>query len=101
MHPRHQQRTNGVELARGDLLLRPLVILGRADDEFDLVGGLEVSDVFKTILCNLAAAGTFQIHDAPHARINERDVMGAARFDEHDEAVVTELFHHRQGILLE
>jgi len=70
MHPGKQQRTNGIQLVRGDLLLGPLVIFNRADDEFDFVGGFQMRDVLETVARDFAAGGTFQIHDAADARVN-------------------------------
>jgi hypothetical protein len=85
----------------GDGLFRPVVILLRADDELDLVSRFEVRNVFPAIAFDLAAAGTFQVHDAPDPRVNGRNIMRAAGFKQHGETIIAELPHQRQGILLE
>ena len=68
---------------RGDLLLRPLVVFDRADDELDFVSGFELREVAPAIPFDLATAGAFQIHDPAHARIHLRNVKRAAGFEEH------------------
>src|SRR5579859_2383620 len=42
MHPGKQQRTDGRQVMVGKLLPGPRVILHRADDKFDLIGGLQM-----------------------------------------------------------
>jgi len=79
-----------------DLLLRPVVIFDRADDELDFVSGLQVRKIFQEVARDLAAARAFQIHDAPHARVHGRNVQRAAGFNEHGVAVVAKLLHQRQ-----
>lgn len=100
MNPRNQQRTNGVKLMRGDLPVRPLVILDSADGELDFVRSFQVLKILPTITFDLAAAWTFQIHDAPHARVNLRNVSRAAGFKQDGKTVIAKLFHQRQRIRL-
>ena len=95
-------RTNPYfELVRGDLLLRPLVVLDCANDKLDFIRGFQVREVFPTVPRDLTAAGAFQVHDPPHAWVNAGNVQRAAGFQEHGEAVVTKQFHQRQGIPLQ
>ena len=58
-------------------------------------------EVFPAVALDFAAAGTFQIHDAPDARIDRRNVQRAAGFEQHGKAVVAERLHQRQGIFLQ
>src|ERR1039458_1099106 len=78
MHPRKEQGAYHVWPVFGDLLPGPLIIFNRADDEFDFVGRFQEFEICPAIAFGLAAAGTFQIHDAPDARVNRRDVMRTA-----------------------
>lgn len=100
MHPRKEQRADGVQLVRGNLLLGPVVIFLRADDELDLVGRFQVRNISKAVAGNFAAGGAFQIHDAMDAGINLRNVVCAAGFDEHGETRFAKLLHEREGIFL-
>jgi hypothetical protein len=68
---------------RRDLLLCPLVIFHRANDELDFVRGFELHNVFPAVARHLAARRAFQIHDSPDAGINFRNVLRAAGFHEH------------------
>ena len=86
---------------RGNLLFCPVVIFLCADDKFDFVRGFQMRNVGKMISVRLAAGRTFQIHDAADARINFRNIVRAARFQQNGEAFVAERLHQRQGIFLE
>jgi len=101
MHPRKKQGAYQIQPVFGDFLPGPLVIFNGADDELDFVGRFQVFEVFPAIASGLAAAGAFQIHDAPDARVNRRDVMRAAGFEQHGETIIAKPFHQRQGIFLE
>ena len=89
------------EIVRADLLARPLVIFARTDDELHFVALREMRDVAPQIARAFAAAGRFQIHDAMHARIDRRDVVRAAGFDEHGAAGVAERGHQREHVFLQ
>jgi hypothetical protein len=84
-----------------NLLLRPFVVLNGADDELHFISRHEVRNVLPTIARDFATAWALEIHDAAHARIDRRDVMRAAGFEEHGEAVVAKLLHQRERIWLE
>src|ERR1017187_3738296 len=101
MSPREQQPANRVKLVFGNARLGPFVILPGGDDELDFIRALEVRQVFPAIARGFAAAGAFEVHDPPHARVNRGDVMRAAGFEQHREAVVAERLHEWKGILLE
>src|SRR5437899_3449602 len=93
--PREQYWANGSEVEFRQLRFSPVVILLRADDEFDFVSAGEVRQVLPAISSHLAAAWTFQIHDAPHTRIQRRNVERAAGFNQHGETIVAKRL--RQG----
>ena len=98
LHPREKQRTKFLQPVLSDLFFGPVVILLRADDKLHFVGSFQVRDVFKTVARHLAAARTFQIHDAAHARIDLRNVVRAAGFDQHRETFVAQCAHEGQGV---
>src|SRR5438094_1315970 len=99
-NPGEQYWANRSEVEFCQLSFGPLVILMGADNEFDFVGIGEVWQVFPAISRCLAAAGAFQVHNAPHTRVERRDVERAAGFNQHGEPIVTKCLHqgNRSGL---
>ena len=62
---------------------------------------LKMREVFPAVAGRFAAARAFQIHDAPHARIDWRDVQRAAGFQQDGKAGVAQRSHQRQGVFLQ
>ena len=100
-YPGEKDGTNFGEVVRGELFPGPVVVLGGANDEFDFVGGFEQRHVCPAVALEFAAAGAFQVHDAPHARVHCGDVHGATGFQEDGVPVVAQGFHKGKGVFLE
>src|SRR4030095_2033606 len=58
-------------------------------------------DVRPEILCDFAAAWRFQIHDPTDARIDLRDIVCAACFEQNSITGIAQHRHQRQDVLLE
>ena len=80
---------------------RPFVIFARSDDELHFVPLFEIIDVRPKVLFDFSAPGRFQIHDAMNARIDCRNVVGAAGFKQHRVAGIAQHRHQRQHIFLQ
>ena len=84
-----------------DCRLGPLVVLAGSDHELHLIRGTKLGNIGPTIAFNLAAARTFQIHDAPNPRIELGNVMGPAGFHQHRETIIRQGAHQASGIGLQ
>lgn len=100
-NPGKEYRAAGGQVVLGELLFGPLVVLGGSDDEFDFVGGFEVGNILEAIPRDLAAGRALEIHDAADARVDRRDVEGAAGFDQNSVAEVAKLPHQIERAFLE
>ena len=85
----------------GDRLFCPLVIFYRSNDELHFVGFAEMLNIFPTVARFFATAGRLQIHDAPHARVNFRNIVRATGLDQDDQPSVAQLFHQNERIGLQ
>ncbi len=84
-----------------DDALRPIVVRPVGDDEFDFVLLGEVPEVGIPVLAGLAAAGTFQVHDLDHARVNGCHIQGATGFEQDRFAELAKALQQGQNIGLE
>ena len=80
------------------MLAGPFVVFAAADDEFHFVALGEVLDVAPQIARTFAGGRRLQIHNAVNPRVDLRDVMCAAGFDEHGLPCVAELGHQREYV---
>ena len=78
VHPREQHFA--LVMYFSQLLFGPVVIFAGADNAFHLVGGAEVGEIAFEIIFVLAAARSFEVHDAMDAGVNGADVVRAAGF---------------------
>ncbi len=83
------------------LVARPFVIFPRAHHEFHFITRGEMINVRPKIFVHFTAARRFQIHDPMDARIDFRDIVGAARFEQNSITGIAQHRHQRQHIFLE
>ncbi len=84
-----------------NLVARPFVIFAGSHHKFHFITRGEMVDVRPKIFVHFAAARRFQIHDPMDARIDLRDIVGAAGFEQNRITGIAQHRHQRQHIFLE
>ena len=90
-----------LQIVFSDRIACPFVVLAAASDEFHFIAFGQVIEVAAEILLRLATTWRFEVHDAVHPWVNDRDILCTAGLDQDAFAYITKSCHQRQHILLQ